>query len=399
MSRPPFQTDIGNITKFTDGDGNISFYYIFDAQRASEVSSGTTRRRKPRSWVPPTSYSLFYRRWQRAYGTYTYVHNPSVPNSKYSWIGVIGGAPSGEFNSLNHFDSIALENDLYDAELTNQALIKARLQLKGTKVNLGVAFAERNQTAKLLGDTAIRLAKSFNELRRGHVRNAMRQLGISSKAREPRGSSVPNKWLELQYGWKPLLSDVYGSAVALEEVPAHDWRVTVKATARSEKTFQGTYAPISDAGICTATGRNSVFTRLDALPGNEPLGSLASLGITNPLLIAWELVPFSFIIDWAFPIGNWLDSLDALLGYESAYYSSSYLTRSEWVGKGVNVDLGNGFGGYVDADYLETKKIVRLVRTASDSVPLPNFPPIKDGRSLGHMANGLALLASVFGKR
>jgi hypothetical protein len=38
------------------------------------------------------------------------------------------------------------------------------------------------------------------------------------------------------------------------------------------------------------------------------------LGLTNPLAIAWELVPFSFVLDWLVPVGTWLQSLDATLG-------------------------------------------------------------------------------------
>lgn len=39
----------------------------------------------------------------------------------------------------------------------------------------------------------------------------------------------------------------------------------------------------------------------------------------NPLEIAWELVPFSFVIDWFIPIGDWLGSLDALKGVKNTW--------------------------------------------------------------------------------
>jgi hypothetical protein len=122
------------------------------------------------------------------------------------------------------------------------------------------------------------------------------------------------------------------------------------------------------------------------------------LGIFNPLLIGWELVPFSFVVDWFIPVGSYLEGIDALLGYDSFSYSNSLLTKVSWEGKGLGrKDTGSGF--YLDNSYFESKKIVRLDREASASVPFPRFPGFKDPRSLEHMANGLSLLATAFGRK
>jgi hypothetical protein len=396
MSRDPFIVNIGGISRVEWPGSPPTSYFVFDAKRSQEAAIGLPRR-KPKGWLEPRSYSFFYKTYQRAYGQYYYFHNPANPTSWYRWTGFLGDQPQGQFNSLNHFDQITPEGSIYDPTLSNSALISALLQLKAGKVNLGVAYAERSQTARLLGDTTRQLARSFTQLKRGNVRKAMQELGIANKTKFPPGNSVPQKWLGLQYGWKPLLSDIYGSVAALEQRPKDDWRVTVKSKKKSEEIWLTTYS-IDDAGSGVARSERSNFTRIDALPGNELLGSLASLGITNPLLIAWELVPYSFVVDWVFPVGSWLDSLDSWLGYDSAYVSSSTLTRCEWTGKGKHTELNNGFGGFIDADYLETKRIVSLERVATVGMPLPTFPRIKDPRSLSHAASGLSLLASAFGR-
>jgi hypothetical protein len=148
----------------------------------------------------------------------------------------------------------------------------------------------------------------------------------------------------------------------------------------------------------TAEAVSSCFVRIDALPQNEAIISFVSSGITNPLLIGWELVPFSFVVDWFLPVGGWLESLDALLGYTTAGYSSSLLTRISWVGvSGPKTVLSSGF--VIDDHWSENKKVVRLVRDVSPSVPQARFPSFKDGRSLAHMANGLSLLATAFGRK
>lgn len=54
---------------------------------------------------------------------------------------------------------------------------------------------------------------------------------------------------------------------------------------------------------------------------NEILRTLSQLSLTNPLEVAWELVPFSFVVDWMLPIGDYLSNMSALHGIEPLGYS------------------------------------------------------------------------------
>jgi len=336
-----------------------------------------------------------YRTYTRAQGVCTSLDKTT--GVKATWTGVVGGG-GGPFNSTTHFSTARGNtwNDLHDTSLDDRAIIAAKIKLKQADVNLGVAYAERNRTARLLGDTARRIGTAFKSLKRGDVRAAMRILRVSDANRRPRGNSIPQKWLELQYGWKPLLSDVYGAAAALSRQPLSDWRVTAKALKEQPMTYSANTSNISNGNsLSTCQVEDLTFVRIDALPGNELLGSLSSLGITNPLLIGWELVPFSFVVDWMLPIGNWLDSIDALLGYTNITVSKSSFVRAKWLDVGVN----NSSSRYVWTNsFVGTQRVVELRRTPSFGVPM-GFPRFKDPRSLGHMTNGLALLARAFGRR
>jgi len=374
---------------------------LVTARRMSETTSGVSRR-KPKGWKPPTAYSLTSRDVSYQTGYCLYYNTPTKGSTGQWYTGVVGCPESGgRFNGEHHFNSAISETDaIADLGLRNAALTAARNNLKNTSINLGVAFGERKQTARLIGDTASRLARSVRYLKRGSIRKAMDELGISSRKREPRGSNVPQKWLEMQYGWKPLLSDVYGAADALSKHPTDHWRVTAKATRSRVDQYAYDKYPGSGSGFdaceCRAQVRRSVFARIDAIPDNAAKIALASTGVTNPLLVGWELVPFSFVVDWFIPIGNYVESLDAMLGYTEGYYTSSLFVRAEWTDKGRSGTVGshkviNDFYGY--------KKLIHLSRTAQAGVPLSKLPRFKDPRSLGHMANGLALLAQVFGRR
>jgi len=183
-----------------------------------------------------------------------------------------------------------------------------------------------------------------------------------------------------------------------------DWSVTAKGTERYlvEKRW---YGPADGGSIPSdrsvylgyAKGVTGAYCRIDAFPDNEALISLASVGVTNPLLILWEKTPFSFVVDWAFPVGEWLESLDALLGFQSAYTSTSTFSVKEWKTSGSSWHGTDG--SYVSSQLAGSRRIVNLVRSAQAGVPLSRFPRIKDPRSFGHMANGLALLAQAFGRK
>lgn len=364
------------------------------------IGGGTGSRRKPSGWIPPVGYTLFREELNSAEGS----SNVKVTSTNWSnYTGTVG--QSGRFNSINHFNECVTTSTARLTLDTNAALMAARKKLKDGKVNLGVAYAERKATSRMLGDTATRMAKAVRALRRGEFRNAARWLGIRNDPGKPRGSNWTNHWLQLQYGWKPLLSDIYGSCDALSKRSNGDWIVTAKATRNdssywyTERLPQGsTYVTSNaDAFSCRADRLRGVFVRIDAVPGNDLTMSLSSLGITNPLLIAWEVVPYSFVIDWILPVGAWLESLDALLGYNQAWTSITTYNHITWREWGRSREWPGG--SYVRNDFSGNRKIVEVKRNASSGVPLPAFPRIKDPWSLGHMANGLSLLAQAFGRR
>lgn len=400
MTRPNFNTILPGLKTYASNTGaGAGTTSTSDARVGSETVVGV-HRRKPKGWIPPTAYSLTKLNYHRAWGS------SEVRTSASSWdrwTGYVGGL--GRFNSLNHFTQCLTDVNADAPYSTSAAIVAARMRIKNKKVDLGVAYGERKQTANQLGDTAIRLAESVRELRRGNFRNAARRLGIVNDPGKPRGSNWTNHWLQLQYGWKPLLSDIYGACDALSKREQSDWRVTAKAW-RGDTYWNETYYPPyvgntstidnTDSHRMGARRNRGVFVRIDAIPQNDLLMSLSSLGVTNPLLVAWELVPYSFVVDWALPVGNWLDSLDAMLGYGPAWTSVTTFNESTWVGNGVSKIIDKN--RYVKNEFVETRRRVKINRTASSGVPLPAFPEFKDPRSLGHMANGLSLLAQVFGR-
>lgn len=45
------------------------------------------------------------------------------------------------------------------------------------------------------------------------------------------------------------------------------------------------------------------------------LAAQTGFGVTDPLLLAWELTPFSFVFDWFIDVGSWLEAMSSLNGW------------------------------------------------------------------------------------
>lgn len=66
--------------------------------------------------------------------------------------------------------------------------------------------------------------------------------------------------------------------------------------------------------------------QLDTLNPNVLLAS--NLGLTNPAMVAWDLVPFSFVVDWFLPVGKFLNSFDSHYGFSLKHGCGAYDIKS-----------------------------------------------------------------------
>jgi hypothetical protein len=116
---------------------------------------------------------------------------------------------------------------------------------------------------------------------------------------------------------------------------------------------------------------------------NPNVALLEMLGLLNPLSIAWELVPWSFVADWMFNISGYLDSWSAFagLGLQEAYTTKGQTTN--W----TSVCIHGSCSGQEGA-------VSRGLGVPSN--PLPNFAILDNiGSSLTRAANSLSLAVQV----
>lgn len=166
-----------------------------------------------------------------------------------------------------------------------------------------------------------RLLSKGNKSRVREMDKAFRRRANALKrARYATGKSAATAWLVYQFALIPLLSDIYNMCELISEgVKAPNG---FRAFAEMEDPLP---RPPIKAGVIdrggSFTAKRGVKVDVSYRVNNPFLYDLERYGLTDPLTIAWELVPLSFVVDWFVPVGTFLDSLGGKIGlvFESGY--------------------------------------------------------------------------------
>jgi hypothetical protein len=279
--------------------------------------------------------------------------------------------------------------------LKGPAEIDALSQLKQQKVNFGVALAEASSTADTVGDIAGKLGRSIRQARKGNLKKAWHELGLGYR-------NVPKNVLQYKYGISPLMSDIKGSCELLQErLKPADWLVTVKGVKVEKVQHTGENIPSDGTGpswTWVINDEMGCFVRLDYHPSNQFFSHLSSLGLSNPLELMWETIPFSFVYDWIHPVGEWLGTMDAALGYTFKSGSWSEISRRRVVCT-ASSRMGGGSRCLENSMSPYKGRFVGTYRGVYSASPIPRIPSYRNPVSASNLAAGLSLLAEAVGRK
>jgi len=176
-----------------------------------------------------------------------------------------------------------------------------------------VNLAEHHQMYDLIAKDGIVLMKFARALHKFDFVSASRIL----KTQLPKGlkstaKAFGNNFLKFHFGWEPLVNDI-GAAVSTLQNPYPSKRISGKGSVE--------VAPFKTG----ATNPSERFTQIDTYSQkskiqctvrvtNPNLYLASQLGFVNPLAVAWELVPFSFVVDWFVNVGQFLSQVTDFAG-------------------------------------------------------------------------------------
>jgi len=257
-------------------------------------------------------------------------------------------------------------------DLSSQLLWAAKLRdkLSVQKVNLGSSLAEYRESVKLFVKTAKTLHDAYGVLRGRLPR------------RKLRACSVPAAVLQYNFGVAPLVDDLYSSVESLRhrlDKPLKQ-KLSVGVQVGRHEPFD--YGPYRYFDVdCVYKERAKVSYEL--LP-SQYLSQDFDFG--NPVEWAWELIPFSFVVDWAIPIGSWLGRLDALQGVSDINGTVTIRRDNRWKYAAVNSVTYESPGTYHSVTYK---------RSVISTIPMPPFPKWSPSLSWRRAVNGVSLLLGI----
>jgi hypothetical protein len=285
--------------------------------------------------------------------------------------------------------------------MSQSANTRAYTRLKGQQTNYSVAFAERKETEELATSVIERITKSVNAFKSHSWKDFLKAAKVegTSKWRE-----TPQKWLELQYGWNPLMADVQGACTDLDTRNSDKdaYYCHVKGNVKQDDSvYEGKVNSlvVGQGAYCDLWSYHhyEVTTQLWYTQDNSLLATFSSLGLTNPLDLIWERTPYSFVVDWFLPVGNWLSSFDADFGWS---FKSGIQTRfSRLVRRGSMQTLPDI--PHFDVHYRNScepykQDSVFMARSVLGAPPGVGLPHFKNPFSSTHLANALSLLTNAF---
>lgn len=265
------------------------------------------------------------------------------------------------------------------ARTDDRCMEKIYDQLRGDS-NLAVDFLE--------GGATLRMISNLRKVRRELIKNVIG----TTKSKKYRGLTngqqrldyVTSKWLEYRYGWMPLIFSTYDALDTLgRRINSGLFPVTGRSGVKLKDTTTSGLSNDFSNPRTVVTRDFSFRTEITAqfrLPEGNQLYDWTSL---NPIGIAWELMPLSFVADWFVNVSDTLTLWENYFlfankfvrGYRTRSYKetvSTTSTASKQTPRGYAPN-GDPYPGVWSQTMARGDRVERryLQRVVLDSLPLP----------------------------
>ena len=416
VPRPPINI---NSTQLIVG----KYGYVISANPADRYSVTSSNSVAVRWWsvqkptptvVPPRDRDHVFTSWTSSGHSGVMVTPPTIGASRvypwfpfdkreyYTWL-------DGSYWALITPSAIPIIPD-YSSRLARAEIGALNKLYTDSSAQLGLMAAEYGKSAELFSSGCRSFAKAIRQFRKGWSRTAWDAFVTGSRSRNVRhrGKGITDAWLKMVYGWKPQIDDINSSVTLLNDRYGPAGSLTHYATVEGFNKVK-TKTEVERLSSVAVTGTQKFYTSLEAKHRirvglvytlDSPfLAELNRMGLMNPEWVIWDLLPYSFVLDWAVPIGSWLEARRATLGYNFVSGYNSQSTKS--VENGPTREIKSppaGFSFDIDQHWSLQFKKWFFQRNLYANSPVPRVY-FKNPTSSIHVANALSLLVSSVTKR
>jgi len=295
---------------------------------------------------------------------------------------------------------------------SDRAIEKVYNKLRGNS-NLIVDIAEGHQTIAMLKKTLLFQTLAGNFFKNIEKSRRYRRFPKNTTGDQRKLDWVTNKWLEYRYGWTPLVHSIYDAADNMLK----DLRGgLINLKGRSGAKIEGAFVRLQGDGsysdpFIEVSGNlywRTEYSCLFRVPSGANLADWTSL---NPLGIAWELLPLSFVADWFVNVSQQLSLWENLVLYNKhflgGYRTDSYLEETSWSRYGVTrqpwVYAPNGVnlisGSYSGISQHYKKRLSFKDRQVLVNLPIPAGVRLDVNLNAKRMLDATGLIHQLFARK
>lgn len=227
----------------------------------------------------------------------------------------------------------------------------------GGNAALGVTLGSWKQSALMIASKSTRLFAEASDIMSYRSRGGYR-------ARD----KIANKHLEIVFGWQPLVQDIAEAVkVFTNPIPSQWVSATktgyIKRETSSGPDWRGFSEMTSFDGKCRVNHAAAVYI------SNPNLWLAEKLGLLNGAQVAWDLVPWSFVIGMFGNVNQMLGSLTDFTGLTFDNSSRTVTMLGTWNYQGFdNGSLGTRYQGFCKAS-----SAFKWKNRVENSLPSPSF--------------------------
>lgn len=190
----------------------------------------------------------------------------------------------------------------WKTNLADFALQKAYAKLNDADVELGVILGELRDTLRMLKDPL----EALNNF-------GYKAFGAPGRAGFTLTAAL---WLQYRYGLRPLFNDIMAACKAVYAKLHEQHGIIRRRKAEVVKTYDYSFTERTTMGSFSYSAVKSHSETVKAtahvyyrVKYDKSALALWGLGENHFNTIAWELMSYSFVVDWFLSVGNWLKGL------------------------------------------------------------------------------------------